>query len=128
MRGIKQRRGHDCGQCAVAMLTESTYEQVVKVIGNSNSTKTKVLVKAIRELGWLCDDRLGRFGVSWHGWKDQIKHRPEDLVRALVRVNYPGKSNWHWIAVIDGVVYDPAYQSSLDYGRATSFLNVWRKE
>jgi hypothetical protein len=125
---IKQRSGHDCGQCAVARLTDSTYDQVVKVIGNSNSTKTKVLVKAIRELGWLCDDRLGRFGVSWHGWTDQVKRGPGDLTRALVRVRYSGKSSWHWIAVIDGMVYDPAYWNSLDHGRATSFLNVWRVE
>ena len=110
-----------CGHCCVAMLTRTSLNYVIQIVGHRGSTGTKQLVKAIRHLGCDCGDRLRVFGLRW----------PSILPRtALVKIDY-GCSSWHWVAAIDNVIYDPAlgayepelYEHPL-FGRPTSFLEV----
>ena len=134
MKTIKQRRGYDCGQCCVAMVTESTYEEAAEAVGHINSTKTKDIFKAVWKLGWGCSGKLIRLRFSTF-------HDPWSAIgeRAVVKVQIEeGKSGWHWVAKIGDLFYDPGWvgfrkevgETGLDptevRGRMMSYLSVWR--
>ena len=114
---IKQPLGSkQCGQASLAMLTGISLERAVELVGKKKGTKTKDLVAAARKLGLDCPDRLKVLG----------RKTLAELERALVKVKVPGQSNWHWIAVIDGKVFDPAPAFPFPlWGRATSYLPLY---
>ncbi len=90
----KQGSKRNCGQIAVAVLTDKTVEEVEALVGHSHGTKTGDLSRVIRLLGYSCGKRCLPF-------KPGVK-----LTRALAQMHKPGYSGWHWVAVIDDAVYD----------------------
>lgn len=100
-----------CGQTCLAMLAGISIERAITIIGHGHSTRTRELVTAFRALGFICPDRLRRFGRTVIA----------ELDLAVVKVCYSGCSRTHWIAVSAGEIYDPV-NNSLLYGRTTSYL------
>lgn len=120
MQFIEQRLKRNCGQIAVAALTGASLDKVHELVGHRKSTRTKDLTKALRELGYWCPDKcsasvFGQFGIA------QVRGK---------------RSNWHWVAIGDGMVYDglrsgpmelEQYKRYIDKAyqlRITSFLPV----
>ena len=119
---VRQPEGSSlCGQCAVAMLTATSLNYVIQIVGHRHNTKTRELAKAMRHLGCDCGNRLRVFGKRWPALLPKY---------ALVKIDY-GRSSWHWVAAIDKMIYDPSlgiYEPDLYehpiFGRPTSFLEV----
>lgn len=124
---IMQHNRRNCGQIAVAALTDTPLEQVTEIIGHKHGTKTKELVRALRTLGYACHDRVKPgWAASIHGF-------------GIGQLRAPGRPGWHWVAIAGGVVYDGnrsgpmafdeyvRYQLAAEQARITSFLVVTRK-
>src|SRR5208282_1431115 len=90
-------QGSCCGQIAVAVLTGSTLDKVVQIVGHKHGTRTKELRAAFNALGFDCPVR-----------RPIVKRWP-DVPGALlihIRENNAKKYTGHWVAVCDYVVYD----------------------
>lgn len=83
------------------MLTGVPLYKILAMVGHKHGTRTKELVRVIRLAGFLCPDRLTP--------SKSLMDKLVDVPRALVKMKYSFKTGWHWIAWIDGVVYDPSY-------------------
>ncbi len=85
---IEQKRARNCGQIAVAALTGNTLERVQEIIGHNRSTKTGMLVAALRTLGYSCPAKVQKWStVTW--WRAQ----------GIAQVRKAGRSGWHWVAI-----------------------------
>ncbi len=97
------------------MLTGSSLRRVVNIIGHEHGTRTKELAKAIRRLGYDCDDRLRR--------TRDLDGSLEKVSKALVKLKFENRRNWHWLAWIDGTVYDPSFtQPESNFSRLRNYL------
>lgn len=101
----------NCGQIAVAVITGRTVKEIETVINKRGCTSTKDLVKALRHFGYECPDRLN----------PMLLYPPEV---AIAKVVQPGRrSGWHWVAVVNGHVFDGLNEdATLTY--ITSYLPV----
>lgn len=78
----------NCGQIALAVITGLTLRNIYSLIGHTNGTKSKEIIKVLKLLGYNCPDKCKR-----------LKNKPK---LAIAKLRHPKeKSNWHWI-VIDG--------------------------
>lgn len=110
----------NCGQIAVAALTEAPLKHVTELCGKRTGTATRHLVKALRALGYECPDKMQRIPVEF----------------GIAQLHYAGRSGWHWIALGHGLVFDgmrsrpmpiaeyEEYQRKAHKARITSFLPV----
>jgi hypothetical protein len=116
---LKQEGKPNCGQLAVAMLTERPLAEITQLVAHEHGTKTRELIAALRALGYRCGDRCQR--------------KPVDF--GLAQVHQGKKHSWHWIAVSGGRVgdgCDSSLVSLTDYllylkgigGKITSYLAV----
>lgn len=109
-----------CGQACLAMLLGITLADAVDRIGHRKATKTKELLRVLREEGYEPEGRLK--------WK---KAGPPKTGTLLLSIRRP-PLNWkHWAVMEDGVIYDPVYGVGPyplafweENVRATSFLQV----
>src|SRR5271166_1635374 len=85
----------NCGQIAVACLTDTPYEKVFEIVGHSHGTKTRELIAALRKLNWKCFDSC-----------QSVKRFTNQPVRCLAQVHSNEHPGWHWVAIGDAVVYD----------------------
>lgn len=83
-----------CGQCCVAMLTDTPVEQIIKLVGHNHGTRTHELVRVLRMLGFSTVPRL----------KVVRGALPE---RCICKALVPGKAGWHWVVHYKGKIYDP---------------------
>jgi len=87
----------NCGQIAVSVITGISIKRISAIIGKDEETKTKDLVKSLRELGYRCPNRLKVFK----------KNIPQ---LAIGKLSYPNTTyNWHWVAIINDKIYDGRY-------------------
>lgn len=126
MKLVEQPEGSSlCGQACIAMVTGSSLERAVFVVGHKNGTYTSDLIKAIRVLGCDCADRLRRIS----------KQRPVLPKRCIVSiVKWVGEGptrrqrKGHWILSWDGVIYDPGGVWPESYDKngwtITSYLEI----
>lgn len=85
-----------CGQTVAAMLGHTTPARVAALLGHSGPTTWQELYSVLCVLGVPCNVRL----VPVFG--------PEDVSRAAILRRPTGISAIrHWVAVCDGLVYDP---------------------
>lgn len=94
MRFIKQNPDtRNCGQIAVAMLTNRTVEEIQTIVGHSHGTKTRELISALRGLGYGTADRCHRYIRQFTPF-------------GLAQVHSNQRPGWHWVAVGAGYVWD----------------------
>jgi hypothetical protein len=95
----KQSTLHNCGQIAVASLTDSSVEYVASLIGHWHGTRTHELIAALQALGWQAvGQRCRPIGIHWPDY-------------GLLQVRWPKAgiyrpNAWHWAALGAGIVYD----------------------
>jgi hypothetical protein len=126
MKFYAQADKRNCGQIAVASITERTVEEIEQIVGHSHGTKTKELAAALRACGFQCGSRAVRINGLW---SDTL---------GIAQVRSDRRSGWHWIAVGTGHVWDGHSESGpwpiFDYldecskhgFRITSLLEVKR--
>lgn len=91
-----------CGQAVLAMLLNTTPENICKYLGNDRETTFKEMHKVLTENGLkLCLNRKQAF-------------RKEDLPScAILSLETP--RCWHWSLYVDGVFYDPEHGILTDF-------------
>jgi len=118
MNILRQPEGSSlCGQTCVAMASGVSLDRACEAVGHRNGTTTKEIVKALRELGVPCGEKLKRIS----------RKRPALPKRGIVAICQPGKRyKWHWILVWDGEMIDPAglWPKYYDKWKMTSFLEI----
>lgn len=95
----RQTGKRNCGQIAVASLTDNPVETIERLVGHSHGTKTKELAKVLRDFGWYSSGRC-----------KPIRFLPEWPKYALAQIHADDRAGWHWIAIGDGKVYDGHYK------------------
>lgn len=123
---IQQPKGSAlCGHCCVAMLAQVSLHHVIAVVGHKHGTTTRELTRALSYFGYACGKRLTSAPRT-------LRQRLTKLDRALLKLSFDQDRNWHWLAWIDGGIYEPnagkVFRTfeyfSLVYGRPTSYLAV----
>lgn len=91
-----------CGQAVLAMLTDSTVDEIIALCKNKKETTFKEM-KGVLEY----------FGIALEsGRKEAFKK--EDLPKtALLSLETP--KCWHWSLYFDGLFYDPEYGILSDF-------------
>ena len=85
-----------CGQAVLAMLTDSSVDDIISILNNKKETTFKEMVIA-----------LERFGIKLEMGRKQA-FKKEDLPEiALLSLETP--KCWHWSLYFEGVFYDPEY-------------------
>lgn len=122
----EQGEYRNCGQIAVAILTDKSVEEVEKLIGHKHGTKTKELALALHKYNYRSPTRRARSNKM-----------PDKHWRGIIHTRHNGqKRGGHWIAVYDGTVFDGcsrgpmtvkeyAEQLALTDWRITAVLPVW---
>ena len=122
-KAIKQRHDNDCGICVVAILAGVSYAKALEAIFPGKKpkqfwTSSKMLAAAFMRLGMKCDARARPlFGRSW-------MDLDQDALVLLCDRDLRTWS-WHWLAVKNGKVFDPALRPR-KRRKVTSYLAVYR--
>ena len=91
-----------CGQAVLAMLTDSTIEEIIALCGNERETTFKEM-KSVLE----------HFGISIVGTRKEAE-KIEALPKvALLSLETP--KCWHWSLYFDGTFFDPEYGILKDF-------------
>jgi len=93
-----------CGQTCVSMITRWSVGLIQEITGKRGPTQTKDLVKALRNFGWDCDNRLCRLPRDYFFFADKI-----DYSLSILKVRRKNKPNgsWHWVVIEGKHIYDP---------------------
>ncbi len=85
-----------CGQAVLAMLTDSSVDEIIKLCGNERETTFKEMVSI-----------LAFFDIELEGSRKQADKKEELPSIALLSLETP--KCWHWSLYFEGVFYDPEY-------------------
>jgi hypothetical protein len=107
------------GQVAVAVITGQPIEEIIKRIGHSHQATTRALARVLGQYGYLCSDRC----VPAKGLKELPR-------LAIAQVHSTRRSDWHWVAIENGCIFDGIWGDA--YGvvdwpssfRITSYLPI----
>ena len=91
-----------CGQAVLAMLSEKTVDEVVKLVGTQRETK-------------LCDMLLflHNEGISFENRRVQVNEKSELPEICILSLETP--RCWHWSLYYKGVFYDPEHGVLYDF-------------
>lgn len=134
MQFIEQKLKRNCGQIAVAALTDTPLEKVHELIGHKHGTRTWELAIALERLGYESP-----LHANPHAWKQALAAFWECF--GIAQVHSAGRAGWHWVAIgkdANGhtAVYDGNRSGPMELGaymryienvegaRITSFLPV----
>jgi len=106
MKWIKQYNKPNCGQIAVAVISNKSVREIYKLIGHDGYTGTKDLTKALRKLGFKCPNKLRR-----------LNKRPK---LAVAKLSHPLAHSWHWVVISNNKIFDG------NYGNKSGKVN-WKK-
>lgn len=99
MKFYSQTDKRNCGQIAVAAITERTVEEIEQIVGHNHGTKTKELIAALHACGFECGKRCARAViVSPHAF-------------GIAQLHSPDRAGWHWVAVGEGKFWDGHFVS-----------------
>jgi len=112
-------RTRTSGQVAVAVITGRPVEEVIKRIGHSHNATTRELASVLDQYGYLCSLRCV-----------PAKRLTEPPKLALAQVHAARRSDWHWVAIENGRIFDGVWGDG--YGvvnwptdfRITSYLTI----
>lgn len=91
-----------CGQAVLAMLTDSSVEDIISLCGNKRETTFKEM-KSVLE----------HFEISIYGARQEVAQKGALPRVALLSLETP--KCWHWSLYFDGVFYDPEYGMLNDF-------------
>jgi len=78
-----------CGQIAVAVVAGISLEKSIELFGKQGCTRTKELVKVLRQIGFECPDKLQRKRTNL----------------CIAKLTYPNKRS-HWIVMDGDKIFD----------------------
>jgi hypothetical protein len=107
------------GQVAVAVITGRPVEEVITRLGHSRHASTRELARVLGQYGYLCANRCIP--------ARELKELPK---LAIAQVHSMRRSDWHWVAVENGRIFDGIWGDA--YGvvdwptdfRITSYLPI----
>src|SRR5579859_4992488 len=123
MQFYRQDAKRNCGQIAVAAITERSVEEIERIVGHNHGTPTRQLIRALHACGFNSAPRC----------------KPARYFKAIpalcIAQIHNARPGWHWVAIGDGKVWDgcaPRVMSLADYAkrmaergdRFTSFLPI----
>ena len=85
-----------CGQVAIAVITGEPLAYVIEFVGHRKAMRIKEIVRVLRLLGYKVPDTLERTNAIPAG-------------RAIVNVRQSREHLGHWIAAVDGALYDGVF-------------------
>jgi hypothetical protein len=125
LQHIQQPEGSSlCGQTCVAMAAEVSLERSIEVFGSRGGTRTKQVVKALRELG------IATVGDKLIRRKPDEKAPNYGIIKILFeRLEPDGKIHeWsHWALMWGGILHDPGEATpgvTSPNGRFSSYLKI----
>jgi hypothetical protein len=126
MRHIIQGDKRNCGQIAVAVLTNQPLEVIEKLVGHTHGTRTKELSSALRE-----------FGFSSLNRRRVVREFPSKKWFGIIHTRKIGdRRGGHWVAVANGRTWDGCANRSMPISlyaeklaeqnwKITAALDVW---
>lgn len=102
-----------CGQIAVAVITGAPLKEVIRVIGHRKGTKSRELAHALTHFGYYAPERARRLS------------KPPPLAISQLRCEGRRGGNWHWVAIVDDIVYDGVYADGPVPLDEYHLLNTW---
>lgn len=85
-----------CGHCCISMLSGVSVKKIIKMVGRDTGTSTKEMVRVLRKLKIKSGKKL------------RVVSKKSSLpAKAILKIKYPKKSNWHWVVVYKGMIHDP---------------------
>lgn len=85
-----------CGQAVLAMLTDSSVDEIIALCGNKRETTFKEMVSV-----------LSHYCISLEGGRQQANEKSDLPEIALLSLETP--KCWHWSLYFGGTFYDPEY-------------------
>lgn len=104
-----------CGQVALANLTCFSLDEICKLVGHRKGTKTRDLVRVLRQLGWQTDGKLRRYPRQPTFAIGKLRHRR-------------GKEwcGWHWVSVRCGRIHYGYAPGTLQWMKAAEgHVTTW---
>lgn len=105
---IKEPNDLQCGQAVLAMLSDTTVEEIIEIVKTERETTLKDMQNAMDVLGI----RYSRERVA--------VEKKEDLPRVCI-LSLDTPRCWHWSLYFDGIFYDP------EHGMLSDFPKSYRK-
>lgn len=102
---IKEPDSLQCGQAVLAMLSDNSVNEVIKVVGTERETTLRDMFRA-----------LERFNIKHSTDRIQIKTKEELPKICILSLETP--RCWHWSLYFDGVFYDPEHGVMADFPRS----------
>lgn len=91
-----------CGQAVLAMLSDSTVDEIITICKNERETTFKEM-KSVLE----------HFGISIVGGRKEAQKKPDLPKTALLSLETP--KCWHWSLYFNGTFFDPEYGVLSDF-------------
>lgn len=91
-----------CGQAVLAMLTDSTVDEIIEICNNRKETTFKEMKNILQH-----------FGISLVSGRKQVSKKAELPKVALLSLETP--KCWHWSLYFDGTFFDPEYGVLSDF-------------
>ena len=91
-----------CGQAVLAMLSDTTVDEIIKLCGNTKETTFKEM-KSVLE----------HFGISIVGGRKEVQNKKDLPEVALLSLETP--KCWHWSLYFKGSFFDPEYGVLSDF-------------
>ena len=91
-----------CGQAVLAMLSDTTVDEIIKLCGNTKETTFKEM-KSVLE----------HFGISIVGGRKEVQNKKDLPEVALLSLETP--KCWHWSLYFKGTFFDPEYGVISDF-------------
>lgn len=91
-----------CGQAVLAMLSDTTVDEIIKLCGNTKETTFKEM-KSVLE----------HFGISIVGGRKEVQNKKDLPEVALLSLETP--KCWHWSLYFKGTFFDPEYGVLSDF-------------
>lgn len=99
---LKEPTPLQCGQAVLAMLSNVSVEQIVKILNNERETTLKEM--------FYC---LDFYSISYNKERKEVKNKTELPKIAILSLETP--RCWHWSLYFDGVFYDPEHGIMNDF-------------
>lgn len=94
-----------CGQAVLAMLTDTSPDDVIAFLGNEKETKLKEMA-----------DYLSYHGIDFVSARTAVYDKAELPQAALLSLETP--RCWHWSMYFEGRFYDPEHGESDNFPKA----------
>ena len=99
---IKEPTPLQCGQAVLAMLSDNTVDEIIKIVGTDRETTLKQMFLA-----------LDCYEIEYSKERRQITKKEELPEICFLSLETP--HCWHWSLYFDGIFYDPEYEILTDF-------------